>query len=594
MNKYYSNIRWAMHNQWEWAKERVIFTMARVPIAVIIAILQLYFPVMIVSQLEKHYSVAHICATIAVYIVVSLIVTLIENYRYSRSEKYRYYISNIYQLKLVEKHWRTDYENTENPNITQEYNLAYGDSMGECGPDEMLNTMVDLFISILGILTYSGIILSFSFYFVFPVFLSALVTYLTGRYQIKYFDEHAGDNEFVGRKMSYVNRTERSVKSAKEVRVYSMSHWLDDMFVKNAAESLKLSAKNRMVNTKVTLINSAVLLLQNVIVYTVLTIQIVNGKITASDYIFLLALVTGFSGWFIGVINEYNHLISQAVATRHYRNYLELSDRTGSTVDTPDDDQLICGPAPSIRFDNVGYRYPGAEEALFEGFNLEINPGEKIAIVGDNGSGKTTLVKLMCGLYNAQSGDIYVGETNSRDISPAQYYRTFSVVFQDTYLLPLKIKEFVAATDEGISEERVITALKRAGLYEKVMSLHEGIETPLMKGVRDGAVDLSGGETQKLMLARAFYKDGPVFVFDEPTSALDPIAEMNLYKFIDENTSDKTVVFISHRLASVKFCDRIVVIENGRIAEIGSHEELIQKKGKYAKMYNLQSKYYES
>lgn len=591
LKKYYDNIKYALHNQCEWARERVIFTMAKIPIAVFASLLQLYFPAMIVSELEKGHSVMRICAAITAYLALCLTLNLIENYRYSRSEKYRYFISNVYQMKLAEKHWRTDYENTENPNINQEYNMAYGDSMGECAPDEVLNTLVDLFVSLLGILTFSGVILSFSVYFIFPVIFSAVVTYITGQYQIKYFDEHARDNEFFERKMSYINGCERNMKSAKEVRVFSLAKWFDGMYVQNMLESFKIMKKNRSVNTKVTLINTVAMLIQNAVIYTVLTLQIINGKISASDYIFLLGLVTGFSTWFIGIINEYNHIISQAVAIQHYRNYLELNDRTGGKL--AEISEYNRNP-PEIVFENVGYRYLNAEKKLYDGFSMKISSGEKIAIVGENGAGKTTLVKLLCGLYKAQEGEIYIDRQPCSEIAAADYFNYFSVVFQDMYMLPMKIKEFVGATDEGISEDRVIDSLKKAGLYDKVMSLPNGIDTPLMKGVREGAVDLSGGEEQKLMLARAFYKNAPILIFDEPSAALDPIAERNLYGFINENTADKTVVFISHRLASTRFCDRIFVIDDGKIAECGSHGELMKKNGKYAEMFELQSRYYKS
>lgn len=591
LKTHYGNIKYALHNQWLWAKERVIFTMVKTPIVVLASLLQLYFPAMIVSGFEKGHTVMRICATIVAYLALCLALNLIENYRYSRSEKYRYFISNVYQMKLAEKHWRTDYENTENPNINQEYNMAYADSMGECAPDEVLNTLVDLFVSLLGVITYSGVILSFSVYFIFPVVFSAVVTYITGQYQVRYYDKHARDNEFFERKMSYINDCERNMKSAKEVRVFSLAKWFDGMYVQNMLESFRIMKKSRAFNTKVTLINTAAMLIQNAVIYTVLTIQIVNGEISASDYIFLLGLVTGFSAWFIGIINQYNHIIGQAVAIQHYRNYLELNDRTGGRhADIGEYNRI----PPEIVFENVGYRYLNADKKLYEGFNMKISSGEKIAIVGENGAGKTTLVKLLCGLYKAQEGEIYIDGQPCSEIATADYFDYFSVVFQDMYMLPMMIKEFVAATDEGISEDRVIDSLKKVGLYEKVMSLPGGIETPLMKGVREGAVDLSGGEVQKLMLARAFYKNAPILILDEPSAALDPIAERNLYGFINENTADKTVVFISHRLASTRFCDRIFVIDDGKIAECGSHDELMEKKGRYAEMFELQSRYYKS
>ncbi len=592
MKQNFGNIKYALRNQWLWTRERVVLTFVRVPIAVIISFLTMYFPALIVSEMENGLNFTRIVITIAAYIGIWYLFNLFEKYRYSRSEKYRYYVENIYQLKLIEKHWRTDYEKTEDPNITQEYNIAYGDATGYCSPAEILNTVVDLLLSLLGIVTYSGVIVSFSIYFIIPVFVSAVVTYITGQYMIKYHEKHARDSEFYDRKVSYIRGCASDIKSAKEIRVFSLSDWFKRIFSVNIAESLKLNQKKRNVSFKINLINTSVLLLQNIFIYTVLTIRIVNKEITASDYVLLLGLVTGFSSWFIGIINDYNQLIGDAVTIQHYRNYLEMPDAI-----TNENGKHIDGKytvSPEITFENVGYQYLNAENKLYNDFNIKINSGEKIAIVGENGAGKTTLVKLLCGLYKPQSGDIYINDEPASQIDKTDYFNLFSVVFQDMYLLPIKIKEFVASADTNISDEKVIAALEKAGLYDKVKSLSDGIETPLMKGVQENGVDLSGGEIQKLMIARAFYKDAPILIFDEPSSALDPIAEKNLYGFINENTKDKTVIFISHRLASTKFCDRIVYLENGTIAESGSHDELMNKNGKYAELFRIQSKYYKS
>ena len=227
--------------------------------------------------------------------------------------------------------------------------------------------------------------------------------------------------------------------------------------------------------------------------------------------------------------------------------------------------------------------------------SFKIKAGEKIALVGNNGAGKTTIVKLLCGLYPPVSGQIFVDGKllwNS-SMSVKQYMKTISVLFQDTNPFALSIAMNVASCDEkDMNRERIKESLKKAGLLEKVDTLIHKEDTYITQELDDDGVQLSGGEIQKLLLAKAIYKDGSLLVLDEPTSALDPIAESKIYEEYNRFANNKTAVFISHRLASTKFCDRILFLENGKIIEEGSHKELMEKGGKYREIFDIQSHYY--
>ena len=245
-----------------------------------------------------------------------------------------------------------------------------------------------------------------------------------------------------------------------------------------------------------------------------------------------------------------------------------------------------------LRLENVSFRYPGASEDTLHNLNLTIRNGEKLAVVGRNGAGKSTLVKLLSGFFDPTEGRVLLNGEDIRKYNRKEYYRLFSAVFQDFSILTGTVAENVAQSVEEIDYSRVKEAVKDAGLQENIERLPEQYETKLGRSVHLDAYELSGGETQRLMLARALYRNAPVIVLDEPTAALDPIAESDLYERYHELTKGSTSIYVSHRLASTKFCDRIILIGAGGIAEMGTHEELMETGKEYAHLYEVQSRYY--
>ncbi len=246
-----------------------------------------------------------------------------------------------------------------------------------------------------------------------------------------------------------------------------------------------------------------------------------------------------------------------------------------------------------IRLSHVSYRYPESDKEIIHDMNLTLHPGEKVAVVGLNGAGKTTLVRLICGFLDPTEGTVTLNGMDIRSFNRPEYYDLFSAVFQDFSLMEASLAVNVAQAVHGIDEEKVQKCLSLAGLTEKVRALPKGIETPIGRMVYEDGVELSGGETQRLMLARALYKDGAILLLDEPTAALDPIAENDIYLKYNEMSQGKTSLFISHRLASTRFCDRILYMEDGIIKEEGTHEQLLAKGGGYAKLFDVQSRYYQ-
>jgi len=242
----------------------------------------------------------------------------------------------------------------------------------------------------------------------------------------------------------------------------------------------------------------------------------------------------------------------------------------------------------------VTFVYPGSDQKILDDFSLCIRPGEKLALVGVNGAGKTTIVKLLCRMYHPVSGRILINDVDLEELNADDYMQYLGVIFQDSDLYSYTIGENVSSLKEGdYDEQKVMDALKEAGASEFISSLKNGIHTYIGKEIDENGIDVSGGQKQKLLFARAWYKNLSILIMDEPTAALDAISEQELYSRYALLSKDKNALFISHRLASTKFCDRIVLLQNGRIAEEGTHDTLMQQHGIYYNMFNVQSRYYQ-
>lgn len=280
--------------------------------------------------------------------------------------------------------------------------------------------------------------------------------------------------------------------------------------------------------------------------------------------------------------------------TKYVKKYFDFLDIPNKKyegtlpVEKRDDDRFM------IEFRNVSFRYPGSDVDVLKNFSIKFRIGERLAVVGKNGSGKTTFIKLLCRLYDPTEGEILLNGIDIRKYEYAEYLSLFSVVFQDFKIPAFSIGQNVAAA-EDYDEERVTEALDRVGLLELLDKLPQGLDTPLYKDFDKEGVDISGGEAQKVAIARALYHDTPFVILDEPTAALDPLAEYEIYSHFDDLVGSKTAVYISHRLSSCQFCNDILVIDEGKAVQRGNHEELIKdKEGLYYTLWNTQAQYYQT
>lgn len=399
------------------------------------------------------------------------------------------------------------------------------------------------------------------------------------------------------RKMDYVNRSIYLADYAKELRMTSVFEVLKKLYVEGYTGVIGKIKQYQGKEIRLVLwrnIFTFVVIFQGVMFYSMYG-TLVTKTITISGFAVLFSAMSSVAWMVIQASNAILKSYEDTLYIANMKAFLEYEPTINERQKGLIPEQIVEAGKEEIVFDNASFVYKGQEDATLRHLNMTIHNKEKIAIVGHNGAGKTTFIKLLMRLYDASEGTITYNSRNIKEYDIGEYRKLFGTAFQDYQVFALTVAENVLMykPKKEADYEKVADCLKRAGVYEKICSLPKGMDTVLTKEfAEDGAV-LSGGELQKIAVARAFAKEYDIAVFDEPSSALDPIAEYKLYENIIEAGKDKTVIFISHRLYAASLADKIYLFENGEIAEQGSHEELMKLNGKYADMFQKQAKNYQ-
>ena len=493
---------------------------------------------------------------------------------------------------IAEKMAQTSYENLLDTAFLQRKERASSACDDNQSPAESIwLTWTNILANLLGFAVYLALLSSLSPLLILVVIATTAAGYFVSRKVNQFGYLHREEEAAYTAEMRYVKRTVTSRAFAKDIRIFGLKPWLMEVWQKSFQLYESFLRRREKHYFLTNLADFLLSLLRNGISYAYLLHLTLTEGLSASTFLLYFTAASGFTQWITGILEQFTTLSKASLEISVVREFLEW----------PEDFQLTGGdPIPDavngtyeLQLEHVTYRYPGAAEDTIHDLSLTLHRGEKVALVGLNGAGKTTLVKLLCGFLDPTQGTVRLNGVDIRKLNRRAYYKLFSAVFQEFSLLEATVAENVAQQVAGIDEEKVWQCLEKAGLSDAVRALPQGLKTHLGRSIYDDGTELSGGQTQRLMLSRALYRDGAVLVLDEPTAALDPITESEIYLKYSEMTQGKTSLFISHRLASTRFCDRIILLENGSIAEEGSHEALLQRGGSYAKLFSVQRRYYE-
>ncbi|SHL80445.1 ATP-binding cassette, subfamily B [Anaerocolumna jejuensis DSM 15929] len=501
-------------------------------------------------------------------------------------------VRNFYREKLFCTTLDCEYSHVESPEWQDKYEEAKQMSV-DWGPWSattlMLSGMIKLFASIFSFFLYGHIIVSLNLWIlVLLIVISAFNFYAMRRAQLheqSRIDERSQLQRRRSNMLSYASDS----RMGKDVRLYDMSGWILQIFNYYRELHYRLRKDVQQHYSYAAFVEAATLFIRDGISYCYLIWATVNGRISLGNFVLISSAIACFSSLITQVSQSFGLMMQAVPPLDRMRAYLDKTD-------TPEPESAVeipkRGDGIEIIFQNVTFYYnPG--KLILDHLNLTISNGEKLALVGVNGAGKSTLVKLLCGLYHPVEGRILINGTNIRQYKKEDLYSIIAPVFQDAAIFPFTVAENVSLkVIKDTNREKVIKCLNTVGLLKEVEGFEKGIDQMMLHITqKDGAI-LSGGQLQKLFMARALYKDTPIMIFDEPTASLDPIAESETYEQFDRLSSEKTTIYISHRLASTRFCDRIVLLEDGRVIANGSHKDLLKNCESYAQMYHLQSLYY--
>lgn len=579
--------------QWE-NNQSVFFTGALyVPVSILLGLLQIYLPKAVLAELETGQSITHMGLVLLALSAALIAGLLIQNRLTVGISRAGMLFQRKMQQEYADKLLYVEYEKME----TQEFRTKRDQAEGAIYGDRMegkniypvsqfMMTLLTFVTSLGSTVLYAVMLGSLTPALIVIVLAAAAGSLLADR---KVGTREQKNSDIVSdawQKEEYLRNRMGDFSLAKDIRLYNMKPWLLGQLSEYAGIRLKLKKQEMIYIGAMGLIPVVLTGIQNICVYAFLLYQAWNGRMSISDLVLYAGMAGSLSAAFIQCSNQIIMLRLIGVSYKKFAAFLDC----GSNMDLSRRETQTGEVTLELR--HVCYRFPEEERDLLHDLNFTARSGEKIAVVGLNGAGKTTLMKLLCGLLTPTSGEIILNGRDMKTLPPRERYEWFSCAFQDISFLPFTIRENITMSHDA-DEARIWECLEQAGMKEKIAGLPDGLDSFMEKDINEQAVEFSGGERQKLVLARALYQNRPVLILDEPTAALDPLAEHEMYTKYADFADKKLSFFVSHRLSSTRFCTRILLLQNGCFMEEGTHEELMQRDDLYAQLFTLQSHYYQ-
>lgn len=590
----FSNFAWSLKMLLKYSKAAFFITALFIPINIGLRYLEIYLPSLVVSEITNGQTLNHSLLSIGIVMLLIMlgyiIIQALGHIRNSTLGIYRYKMTDLVTRKQLSMFYQT-YEQKKVRDLANRASNATQMWDGVQPLTDIVYNGFGMLENLLGYILF-GSVISFASPWLVPILTVApIVNILSVKAYNKWEYAHRSKMTDLNQKLGHVEELPDDFAAAKDIRIYSMASWLRECYRDLSDQRSKWDRNVVKKSFLSRIADLVVILIRDGGAYALLIHMFYSGKIGIDEFVLYFAAISSFASWVGGIISCWNKANTVSLKLCDFRDFVDYPEYDGSGIAKAADHM---NTVPEIEFKNVSFRYDGAEQDTIHDLSLKIKSGEKLALVGLNGAGKTTLVKLLCGLYRPTSGEIFFNSIPLSDFKREDYYKLISPVFQEIRTAFFSLAETVSGKSTSETDlEKAETCMRQAGLGAKIDVLPDGIHTKLNKKVHENGTELSGGEAQKLMLARALYKDAPLLILDEPTAALDPIAESKIYNEFNVMAKNKTSLFISHRLASTSFCDRIILLENGNITEEGTHQELMGANGTYKGLFDIQSCWYK-